>query len=222
MVSTVSRNFNNVISQIAAHLHRYRRCCLTLLVSTFGGDCGRFRWPSWRPEKWTAKVGQGDTQVVTELGKLIEAAARANHGRSMQAAADLATKRGHPISKSHISQNAREIKSITPQLIRGIAAGYDLPEEEVARAVLADLGFTIDDYNPTPESAIRRDPQLSAEARGILLAALEAARFPTRTPAPGDDPQQRRRGLLGRRSARQNPGVSGDEHGDVGDQFGGA
>lgn len=94
----------------------------------------------------------------------------------MQAAADLATKRGAPISKSHISKNSREIETITPQIIRGIAAGYDIPEEDVARAALEDLGFTIPDYQLSPESAIRRDPTLSSEARAMLLAAIGAAR----------------------------------------------
>ncbi|WP_157185977.1 hypothetical protein [Mycobacterium canetti] len=112
----------------------------------------------------------------TELGKLIEAASRANHKRSMQEAADLATSRGAPISKSLISESARRVETITPKVIRGIAAGYDIPEEDVARAMLADLGIAIVDYNPGVESAIRRDPDLSAEARGILLAAITAAR----------------------------------------------
>lgn len=116
---------------------------------------------------------------MTELGKLIDAASRANHGRSMQAAADLATKRGVPISKSAISSAASQIKSVTPLLVRGIAAGYDLPEEDVARAACADLGFAIADYKLSPESAIRRDPDLSAQARAILLAAIEAARHPS-------------------------------------------
>lgn len=113
---------------------------------------------------------------MTELGKLIEAAARANGGRSMRAAADLATQRGAPISSSHISKNVHQVETVTPQLIRGIAKGYDIPEEEVARAALADLGFTVPDYSPTPEAAIRRDPNLSSEARAMLLASIGAAR----------------------------------------------
>ena len=112
----------------------------------------------------------------TELGKLIEAASRANHGRSQQSAADLATSRGAPISKSMISESARGAETITPRVIRGIAAGYDIPEAEVARAMLADMGVTISDYHPDVESAIRRDPDLSVEARSILLAAISAAR----------------------------------------------
>lgn len=94
----------------------------------------------------------------------------------MQAAADLATRRGAPISKSHISKNARDVDTITPQIIRGIAAGYDIPEDEVARAALEDLGFVIPDFSVSPESAIRRDPTLSSEARAMLLAAIGAAR----------------------------------------------
>lgn len=113
---------------------------------------------------------------MTELGKLIEAASRANNGRSMRAAADLATERGAPISSSHISKNAHQVETVTPQLIRGIARGYDIPEAEVARAALADLGFTVPDYSPTPEAAIRRDPNLSSEARAMLLASIGAAR----------------------------------------------
>ncbi len=124
--------------------------------------------------------------VLTELGRLIETAARANHGRSMQEAADLATRRGAPISKSMISESARHLETVTPKVIRGIAAGYDLPEEDVARAMLADLGFAIPGYNHTAESAIRRDPELSTEARAILLAGISAAR---RTP-------ERERGTL--------------------------
>lgn len=113
---------------------------------------------------------------MTRLGDLIDAAARANGGRSMQVAADLATKRGAPISKSHISKNAREIETVTPQIIRGVAAGYDIPEEDVARAALEDLGFELPDFQTSPESAIRRDPTLSSEARAMLLAAIGAAR----------------------------------------------
>lgn len=113
---------------------------------------------------------------MTELGKLIESASRANHGRSMQAAAELATRNGEPISKSHISKNTRKIESLTPQLVRGIAAGYGLAVEDVIRAVLADLGLPISDYNPTVESQIRRDPDLSSESKEMLLAAVAAAR----------------------------------------------
>lgn len=116
-----------------------------------------------------------------ELSKLIKTASRVNNGRSMQAAADLATERGAPISKSHISKNARKIETVTPQLIRGIAAGYGIAPEEVARAVLADLGFVISDYSPSPEAAIYRDPELSSEARAMLLAAIDAARAPSRS-----------------------------------------
>jgi hypothetical protein len=112
----------------------------------------------------------------TRLGKLIADASRANHGRSMQAAADLATSRGAEISKSLISENARSVKTVTKTVIRGIAAGYEVPEEEVARAMLEDLGFSIADYSPGIEAAIRRDPDLSSEARAILLAAIGAAR----------------------------------------------
>lgn len=119
---------------------------------------------------------------MTELGKLIESASRANHGRSMHAAAELATRRGAPISKSHISKNARQVESLTPQLVRGIAAGYGLAVEDVIRAVLADLGFALSDYNPSVESQIRRDPQLSSEAKVILLAATAAARSSAEEP----------------------------------------
>lgn len=132
--------------------------------------------------QWTAETERKEAFGVTRLGDLIEAAARANRGRSMQAAADLATQRGAPISKSHISKNSREVDSITPQLIRGIAAGYDIPEDDVARAALEDLGFVIPDYQLSPESALRRDPTLSSEARAMLLAAIGAARsVPTST-----------------------------------------
>lgn len=114
--------------------------------------------------------------MVTELGRLIETASRANHGRSMQAASDLATRRGVPISKSLISKVSRKVDTITPLLVRGLAAGYDISEEDIVRAALADLGFPIADYSISPESALIRDPELGAGARTILLAALKAAR----------------------------------------------
>lgn len=160
---------------------------------------------------------------MTELGKLIEAASRANHGRSMQAAAELATKRGAPISKSHISKNAQHVDSLTPQLIRGIAAGYDIPVEDVARAVLADLGVTISDYNPSPESAIRRDPDLSSEARSMLLAAVEAARTPSRSGRRvlAGDQAQDSRGVPVGWLPPEEPGVGGHPGDDRRHQLGG-
>jgi hypothetical protein len=114
---------------------------------------------------------------MTELGELINTASRANHGRSMHAAAALAKSRGCEISKSTITNAYRaKLKTITPLVIRGIAAGYDIPETEVARAMLGDMGFAIGEYSPSAESAIRRDPDLSVEARAMLLAAIAAAR----------------------------------------------
>lgn len=145
---------------------------------------------------------------MTELAKLIDSASRANHGRSMQAAADLATRGGAPISKSHISKNARKAESLTPQLVRGIAAGYGIAEEDVVRAILADLGFTISDYNPTIESQIRRDPDISADVKEVLLAAVVAAR------TLRDRPQTSVRDVLGSRNPRprKHPGVNGADH----------
>lgn len=122
---------------------------------------------------------------MTRLGDLIDAASRANNGRSMTAAAELATQRGAPISKSHISKNARNIDTLTPQLIWGVALGYDIPPEDVARAALEDLGVVIPDHQTSPESAIRRDPTLSSEAKAMLLAAIGAARSSPPMPAKG-------------------------------------
>lgn len=163
----------------------------------------------------------GDSGRVTELGKLIDAAARANNGRSMRAAADLATKRGAPISSSHISKNAREIDTVTPQLIRGIAMGYDLPEEEVARAVLADLGIIVPDYSPTPESAIRRDPNLSSEARAMLLAAIRAARSRPASRVVGDKLEDSR-GVPATWLPDEDTGVGRDQDGQQRHQLGGS
>lgn len=158
---------------------------------------------------------------MSELSNLITAASRANHGRSMQAAADLATQLGFPISKSHISKNAHRIVSVTPQLVRGIAAGYGLSEEDVIRAALADLGFVVMDYNPSPESAIRRDPNLSMEARAMLLAALDAARTDGGSgarrglPADATDDERKGFGWSRRRDERaaQTPGEDRRQHG---------
>ncbi len=149
---------------------------------------------------------------MTHLGQLIDTASRANHGRSMQAAADLATSRGCTISKSHISDAARKVETVTPRLIKGIAAGYDIPESEVARAMLADLGVVIEDYNTSPESAIRRDPDLSSEARAILLAAIDAAR-PSRTGRRVVFDESQNGSLASRWAPRENAAVVGDQDG---------
>ena len=149
---------------------------------------------------------------TTALGRLIETAARNNH-RSMQQAADLATSRGAPISKSTISDAARCVETVTPKVILGIAAGYDIPAEEVARAMLSDLGFEISDYSPDAETAIRRDPDLSSEARAMLLAAIGAARKSADfAVAPTDEPKNLpRRTLIGRRKPGKEPGVGRDQ-----------
>lgn len=150
--------------------------------------------------RWT-----GDSYSVTELRRLIDAASRANKGRSMQEAADLATELGAPISKSHISKNARRVQSITPQLIHGVAVGYGVEPEDVIRAALADLGFAIPDYNPSPESSIRRDPDLGVQAKAILLAAIGAARTSVATkPTPA---QQAQPGELGKAPGASAPGA---------------
>lgn len=157
---------------------------------------------------------------MTRLGELIEAASRANHGRSMQDAADLATSLGAPISKSHISKNARKVQHITPAIIKGIAAGYGVPEEDVARAVLADFGVTLNDYSPTPESAVRRDPDLSSEARAMLLAAIEAARTSPGRVTRVDEPKKG--SMLDMLGADKRTGASGDEDRNQRHQLGGS
>lgn len=154
-----------------------------------------------------------------ELANLIEAASRANHGRSYQAAADIAARKGVHISKSLIGKNARRVVSLTPLLVQGIAAGYGVSQEDVIRAALKDMGFTISDYTVSPESAIRRDPSLSSEARGMLLAALDAARSShrvqpfagagSRWDVPGVDPDP-----------TDGPGVGGNQNGYERDQLG--
>jgi hypothetical protein len=141
---------------------------------------------------------------MTELSKLIDAASRANNGRSMHTAATLATKRGAAISKSLISKNAKGVETITPVMVRGIAAGYDIAEEDVLRAACADLGLPIPDYRPSPESAIRRDPDLGAQAKAMLLAALNAARHSMRDEGWG--------GQWGG-SPTDGPGVDGPQDG---------
>jgi hypothetical protein len=161
--------------------------------------------------RWRRVTDDCQVGSMTVLGRLIEAASRANHGRSMQQAADLATSRGAPISKSSISDSARGIETITPKVIRGIAAGYDIPEGDVARAMLADLGFAITDYSPDAESAIFRDPDLSSEARAILLAALRAAHAGSTGAVADEVENPPRRPFIRRRAAIEDPGVGRDK-----------
>lgn len=112
---------------------------------------------------------------MTRLGELIELS-QARNRLSYERAAQRASERQAPISSSWISQAKRGLKTITPQMVRGIAAAFDIPVEDVVRAALTDIGFPLPDYAPTVESSVRRDVDLSIEAKSMLLAAISAAR----------------------------------------------
>jgi transcriptional regulator with XRE-family HTH domain len=133
--------------------------------------------------------------MTGELARLIEVAAQANNGRSQRQAAEMAARKGAPISKSTIAKViAGQYETITAQMVRGIAAGYNISEDDVLRAMAADMGFTIHSYDPSPESALRRDPSLNADVKAVLLAGLSAARH---RKTGSDDTELEDWGILG-------------------------
>lgn len=134
--------------------------------------------------------------MTGELARLIDVAASANNGRSQREAAAIAAKKGAPISKSSIAKLiAGQYETITAQVVKGIAAGYDIPEEDVLRAMATDIvGVKVNDYILSPEQAVRRDPTLNADVKAILLAALNAARH---RKTASDDMELTDWGLLG-------------------------
>ena len=137
----------------------------------------------------------------SKVVELIQVARRSNRGLTFVEAAARATRMGHPISKSYISEIlAQGMTTITRAKVAGIAAGFGIPADEVARAAMEDLGFPLNSVDLSPERAIRNDPTLSIETKAILVSVLETVRAAsggqnddlTPAPAPAGDGGVRR------------------------------
>lgn len=109
------------------------------------------------------------------LGELIDIARRAN-GWSDEDVAVRARRRDEKLVKSTISEIRRNgLRTITPGLIRGLAAGLDLPAGQVLRAALRTLGLD-EGAETSLVDAIRADPYLPAFAKRQMIATVEMAR----------------------------------------------
>lgn len=114
------------------------------------------------------------------LAALIEQRRDAN-GWSNQDIAQRARREGHQLSHQNISRICNNpVIGLKADLARALASGLDLPVEEVVRATLLSMGFQIGEGRTTPEEAVKSDPDLSSEARQMLLTQLKVLRKPAR------------------------------------------
>lgn len=118
-----------------------------------------------------------DMSKRSPLAELVDEVAAAN-GWSRREISRRAQSKGHDLSPSRLGQllNEHPLPGIQADKIAALAAGLAIPEERVARAALASLGFRIDPDGAslTPAEAIRRDPSLSADTKAALLAVLRS------------------------------------------------
>lgn len=111
------------------------------------------------------------------LADLVDEVCAANDW-SRREVARRAQAKGHDLSASRLGQllNEYPLPGIQADKVAALAAGLAIPEERVARAVIASMGFRIDPDGSaqTPAEAIRRDPTLSTDTRAALLAVLKS------------------------------------------------
>jgi transcriptional regulator with XRE-family HTH domain len=119
------------------------------------------------------------------LGRLIRDVQQAN-GWSYADIAGNAGRGGRNLSRSRVESIRNDpLTSIGIKAITALAAGLDVPADRVAFAALESMGYpppAAGDQHSAVE-AIERDPELSATARRIVLAALAAARDDHRSAA---------------------------------------
>lgn len=118
-----------------------------------------------------------DMSKRSPLAVLVDEVCLAN-GWSRREVARRAQAKGHDLSPSRLGQllNEYPLPGIQSDKIEAIAAGLAIPEERVARAASAAMGFRIDADGGalTPAEAIRRDPSLSVDTKAALLAVLQS------------------------------------------------
>lgn len=103
---------------------------------------------------------------------------RRRHGWNDASIARDASNRGHKLTRQDIG-NWRAAEGMTrpsPDKMRALAAGLQLPPYRVALAVLADMGIEVPLEVRTVEDAIEHDHTLSPHARAQLLALLQLER----------------------------------------------
>lgn len=112
------------------------------------------------------------------LGDLIEEV-RALNGWSQQQVADRANKAlgERVLSKQNVSRLTAEypLTSVTRRAIQALAAGLGVSADRVALAAFQSMGFRPPAMDLTPAEAIARDPSLSTDTKGALLAILRSA-----------------------------------------------
>ncbi|UGT71857.1 hypothetical protein LTT66_17960 [Nocardia gipuzkoensis] len=113
------------------------------------------------------------TRHESHLGALIEQQKRLNGLSDAQMVAR-AKARGEKLGKSNIGRVAGgDNPSLSRSTIFGLAAGLGVTPATVARAALADMGIILTEPEADSETAIRTDPTLSENGRGMLLALLQ-------------------------------------------------
>lgn len=99
-----------------------------------------------------------------------------------------AAKQGHTLTKSNISRyrNENPLVSIKGEVIQALAAALGVSIGQVAAAALQSMGITVPAYEtPSPEQAVRLDPELPARDKEMLIKLIEQMRHsPTATRAP--------------------------------------
>lgn len=99
-----------------------------------------------------------------------------------------AAKQGHTLTKSNISRyrNENPLVSIKGEVIQALAAALGVSIGQVAAAALQSMGITVPAYEtPSPEQAVRLDPELPARDKEMLIKLIEQMRqSPTATREP--------------------------------------
>lgn len=118
-----------------------------------------------------------DMSKRSPLAELVDEVCAANDW-SRREVARRAQARGHDLSPSRLGQllNEYPLPGIQSDKVTALAVALAIPEERVARAVIASMGFRIDPdgSGTTTAEAILRDPGLDESTKAALLAVLRA------------------------------------------------
>jgi len=112
------------------------------------------------------------------VAALIDAVKKANAWSDTDIV-DNASKRGYPMSKSHISAlRTQPLKSLVPKTARALAAGLNVSVRQVVVACLKAMDLPVDDQPMSVEAALRKElyPQ---HVQNMVLHALAASRGET-------------------------------------------
>lgn len=119
------------------------------------------------------------------LATLIEEV-KAEQGWSDRDLAQRARIAGYPMSHQRINQiyTDNPIKTIVPNNLRALAAALELPLPRIVQAAITAAGLP--PIGPpadwSPETAVKLDPELSSQAKRMLLGLIDSARTETGRP----------------------------------------